>query len=185
MNGLSCRPESKATTTFLTALNGLVYDTAGMARRSLITSIQDGGNHFQFRLLNFGSRPTSDNVGSAIQLRRGRKWPSVPIGIMSLSHIVQELFPFSLPFGRRHLELRSPGNVGQCRQCHRRVRHDRKCGGSPWNRVANSMRSVVVSTSGFGGRHSKFGSRPTSSNVGQRRQCHIQFAPGRKCACSS
>ena len=34
-----------------------------------------------------------------------------------------------------HLEFRLIANVGQCRQCHRRVRHGRKCGGSRWNRV--------------------------------------------------
>ncbi len=32
--------------------------------------------------------------------------------------------------GGRHLEFRQLANVGQHRQCHRRVRHSRKCGGS-------------------------------------------------------
>jgi len=34
-----------------------------------------------------------------------------------------------------------------------------------WNRVANSMRSIVIFTSGLRGRHFEFGSPPTSGNV--------------------
>ena len=55
-----------------------------------------------------------------------------------------------------HLEFRLIANVGQCRQCHRRVRHGRKCDASRWNRVASSFRSIVISISGFGGRHLDF-----------------------------
>ena len=48
---------------------------------------------------------------------------------------------------------RQLADVGQYQQCHRRVRHGRKCGGSRWNRVASSVRSISISISGFRGRH--------------------------------
>ena len=44
-----------------------------------------------------------------------------------------------------------------------------------------SLRSIVISTSGFRGRHFEFGRWSTSGNVGQCRQCHTQVGPGRKC----
>ena len=58
--------------------------------------------------------------------------------------------------GVRHLEFRQLVNVGQCRKCHRQVRHDRKCVDSRWNRVAGSFGSIFISISGFGGRHLDF-----------------------------
>ena len=38
-----------------------------------------------------------------------------------------------------------------------RVRHGSKCWGSRWNCVASSLRLVVISTSGYGGRRFDFG----------------------------
>ena len=38
-----------------------------------------------------------------------------------------------------------------------RVRHGSKCWGSRWNYVASSLRLVVISTSGYGGRRFEFG----------------------------
>ena len=61
-------------------------------------------------------------------------------------------------------------DVGQCQQCHIRVGHGRKCGGSLWNRFEICFRSKVISTSGFyfrfRGRHLSFRCRPMSDNVG-------------------
>ncbi len=72
-------------------------------------------------------------------------------------------------------------DVEQCRQCHLRVGHGRKCGGSRWNRFAICFRSKVISTSGF---HFRFRGRhefPMLANVGPFRQCHICVGHGRKC----
>ena len=61
-------------------------------------------------------------------------------------------------------------DVGQCRHCHIRVGHGRKCGGSRWNRFEICFRSKVISTSGFyfrfRGRHLSFRCRAMSDNVG-------------------
>jgi len=69
-------------------------------------------------------------------------------------------------------------DVGQCRQCHIRVRHTRKYGGSRWNRFEICFRSNVISTSGFyfrfRGRHFNFRCLPMSDNVG-----NVLFGSGR------
>jgi len=66
-------------------------------------------------------------------------------------------------------------------QCHIRVGHGRKCGGSRWNRFAICFRSKViplpVSTSGFVPTFQL----PLSADVGQCWQCHIRVGHGRKC----
>ena len=66
----------------------------------------------------------------------------------------------------RHLEFRLLANVDQYQQCHRRERHGRKCGGSRWNRVAGSIRSIFISISGFVAAILISGIRATSGNVG-------------------
>ena len=44
--------------------------------------------------------------------------------------------------------------------------HGRKYRGSRWNWVASSLLLIIISISGFRGRHFEFGQRPTSGNVG-------------------
>ena len=79
-------------------------------------------------------------------------------------------FRFLLPVSWPTFEFPMSADVGQCRQCHIRVGHGRKCGGSRWNRFEICFRSKVISTSGFyfrfRGRHLSFRCRPMSDNVG-------------------
>ncbi len=55
--------------------------------------------------------------------------------------------------------------------------HGRNCWDSRWNRVASSLQSIAISTSGFRGRHFEIGRRPTSGNDVQCRRCHMQVGP--------
>ena len=92
-------------------------------------------------------------------------------------------FRFPLPVSWPTFELPTSADVGQCRQCHIRVGHSRKCGGSRWNRFAICFRSKVISTSGFhfrfNARHLSYQYRLLSADVGQCRQFHIRVGHGR------
>ncbi len=80
-----------------------------------------------------------------------------------------------------HIRFRLPPSwmsvVGQCRRCHRRVWHGRKWWGIRWNHVTSSFRSIVIFTSGLGGR--PIGVR-SSVNVGQCREYNTQVRLGTK-----
>jgi hypothetical protein len=70
---------------------GLVCDTADIARRSMVIRNQDGGSVSMAAILNFGSRPTSDNVDRVIS-----EWPGlvenmpVEVGIAAPSRTVEK-----------------------------------------------------------------------------------------------
>ncbi len=75
---------------------GLDCDTADIVRRSLVTGIQDVSHHFRFLMaviLNFGSRPTSDNVGRVISESDMAENMGVDFGIATPSITVEKLFP--------------------------------------------------------------------------------------------
>ena len=128
-------------------------------------------------LLNFGSRPMSDYVGSFIS--NARKVGNVWIAVESpLFLTVQELFAFPVLLPPSWAYVLTRRYVRQGRRCHRRAWHGRKCAwGSRWNHLTGTFSSIVVSTSSLGGRHIKFWSRPTSENVDSR-PCHIKVRPG-------
>ncbi len=92
-------------------------------------------------------RPMSSNVRSVIFGSGMVENVGVAIGIASPSVSVQKLF--ALPVSRPKFELSMSAGVGQCRQCHIRVGHGRKCWGSRWNRLAICFRSKAISTSGL------------------------------------
>ena len=79
-------------------------------------------------------------------------------------------FRFLLPVSWPTFEFLMSAEVGQCRQCHIRVRHGQKCGGSRWNCFAICFRSIVISSSGFyfrfRDRNLSFRCRSMSDNVG-------------------
>ncbi len=98
--------------------------------------------------------PMSANVGSVMFGYSGRAWSQMwGYPLESLRH----LFPFKsyfhfrfpLPVSWPTFELPMSANVGQCRRCHIRVGHGRKCGGSRWNRFAISSHSKVSRLFGF------------------------------------
>ncbi len=85
--------------------------------------------------------PMSANVGSVIFGSGMVENVGVAIGIASPSVSVQTLFP--LPVSWPTFEFPMSADVGQCRPCHIRIGHVRKCGGSRWNCFATCFRSVV------------------------------------------
>jgi len=127
--------------------------------------------HFRFRDRHFSYRcrlmsPMLDNVGSVIFGSGMVENVGVAVGIASPSISVQKFFP--LPVSWSTFALPTSADVGQCRQCHIRVGHGRKCGGSHRNCFAIFFRSKVISTSGFHfrfrDRHFSYRCRPMSDN---------------------
>ena len=140
--------------------------------RSKVISTSGFNFRFRCRHLSFRCLPTSDRVGSVISKSGMDENIGVAVAIASLSVSVQNLFyfRFPLPVSWPTLEFPMSANVWLCRQCHIRIGHGRKYGGSRWNRFAICLRSNVISTSGFRfrlrGRHLRFRCRPTLGRVG-------------------
>ena len=137
---------------------GSRWNRFAMCFRSKVISTSAFHFRFRGRHIRFRCWSRSGRVGSVISKTGMVENVGVAVGIASPSVSVQMLFP--LPVSWPTYEFPISADVGQCRQCHIRIRHGRKCCGSRWNHFAICFRSKVISTSGFHlrfrGRHMRF-----------------------------
>ena len=82
---------------------GLVCDTADIARRWLVTGIQDGGH--RFALSDFGSRTTSENVDRVISETGMAE--NMGLKLESRRHLSPLKSYFQFRFSSRRLEFYS------------------------------------------------------------------------------
>ena len=91
LNGMSLRPDSNGYP-HICDHAGLVCDTADIARRWLVSGIQDGGHHFRISVVG---RRRKMSTESYIRDRYGQKY-GVEVGIAAPSLTVEKLFPIPI-----------------------------------------------------------------------------------------
>ena len=91
LNGISLRPDSNGYT-HICDHAGLACDTADIARRWLVSGIQDGGHHFRISVVGRRRKMSTESYPRRVY---GRKY-GVEVRIAAPSLTVEKLFPIPI-----------------------------------------------------------------------------------------